>query len=115
MSCIDGFVLAVPNSSQQKFIAHANQADSVFIEHGAGLVRRCTRRQSHRIWPRRECRGRREDRVSLHGMAPARSLRRRFEKDEERRDHDVTRGMQMPFGMDRMVFGGFTRVVTLEK
>ena len=41
MSYIDGFVLAVPTANRQKFIAHATQFDSVFIEHGATRVVEC--------------------------------------------------------------------------
>lgn len=41
MSYIDGFVLAVPTSNKQQFIAHANKADSAFIEYGATRVVEC--------------------------------------------------------------------------
>ena len=34
MSYIDRFVLAVPTANKQKFIAHATQFDSLFIDHG---------------------------------------------------------------------------------
>ena len=37
MSYIDGFVIAVPTASRQKFIDHAERIDSVFIEPGAVL------------------------------------------------------------------------------
>jgi uncharacterized protein YbaA (DUF1428 family) len=35
MSYIDGFVIAVPTGNRQKFIDHAREADSVFLEMGA--------------------------------------------------------------------------------
>ena len=41
MSYIDGFVLAVPTANKQKFIAHATDFDSAFIEHGATRVVEC--------------------------------------------------------------------------
>ena len=41
MSYIDGFVLAVPTANKQKFIDHANEGDSVFIEYGATRVLEC--------------------------------------------------------------------------
>ena len=41
MPYIDGFVIAVPNANRQKFIAHAKDADSVFLEHGATRVLEC--------------------------------------------------------------------------
>jgi uncharacterized protein YbaA (DUF1428 family) len=41
VSYIDGFVIAVPTANKQKFIAHANKGDSVFIDHGATRVVEC--------------------------------------------------------------------------
>jgi uncharacterized protein YbaA (DUF1428 family) len=41
MSYIDGFVIAVPKANKQKFIDHANAADSMFIEMGATRILEC--------------------------------------------------------------------------
>ena len=41
MSYIDGFVIAVPKASWQKFIDHANNVDSMFMEMGALRVIEC--------------------------------------------------------------------------
>lgn len=41
MSYIDGFVIAVPKANRQKFIDHANMADTMFIELGATRVIEC--------------------------------------------------------------------------
>jgi uncharacterized protein YbaA (DUF1428 family) len=41
MSYIDGFVLAVPTANKQKFIDHAIEGDSAFIDHGATRVVEC--------------------------------------------------------------------------
>jgi uncharacterized protein YbaA (DUF1428 family) len=41
MSYIDGFVIACPKANKQKFIDHANNADSMFIEMGALRVIEC--------------------------------------------------------------------------
>ena len=41
MSYIDGFVLAVPTANKQKFIDHAKQLDSMFIELGATRILEC--------------------------------------------------------------------------
>ena len=41
MAYIDGFVIAVPTANKQKFIEHANQGDSVFMEFGATRVLEC--------------------------------------------------------------------------
>jgi uncharacterized protein YbaA (DUF1428 family) len=41
MSYVDGFVLAVPTANKQKFIDHAKQFDSMFIELGATRILEC--------------------------------------------------------------------------
>lgn len=41
MTYIDGFVIAVPKANKQKFIDHANNADSMFMEMGAIRVVEC--------------------------------------------------------------------------
>jgi uncharacterized protein YbaA (DUF1428 family) len=41
MSYIDGFVIAVPTANKEKFIKHANEGDSVFMELGAIRVLEC--------------------------------------------------------------------------
>ncbi len=41
MSYVDGFVIAVPAANKQKFIDHAKQGDSVFMDLGATRVVEC--------------------------------------------------------------------------
>lgn len=41
MPYIDGFVAAVPTANKEKFIAHANSGDSVFLDHGATRILEC--------------------------------------------------------------------------
>ncbi len=41
MAYIDGFVIAVPKANKQKFVDHATNADSMFIEMGALRVIEC--------------------------------------------------------------------------
>lgn len=41
MSYIDGVILAVPTDNKQRFIEHAETADSVFLELGAVRVMEC--------------------------------------------------------------------------
>jgi uncharacterized protein YbaA (DUF1428 family) len=41
MSYIDGFVIAVPTANKDKFIQHANAADSLFMELGATRILEC--------------------------------------------------------------------------
>ncbi len=41
MAYIDGFVIAVPTANKDKFIQHANEADSLFMELGATRILEC--------------------------------------------------------------------------
>lgn len=41
MSYVDGFLAAVPTANREKFIAHAQKGDPVFIEFGALRVVEC--------------------------------------------------------------------------
>ena len=41
MTYVDGFVAAVPTANKQKFIDHAQEGDSVFVEMGATRVLEC--------------------------------------------------------------------------
>src|SRR5690348_9239020 len=38
MAYLDGFVIAVPTANRDKFIAHANKGDSMFIDFGATRI-----------------------------------------------------------------------------
>lgn len=41
MAYIDGFIIAVPTANKEKFIAHCDKGDSIFIEFGATRVVEC--------------------------------------------------------------------------
>ncbi|HVJ36364.1 MAG TPA: DUF1428 domain-containing protein [Stenotrophomonas sp.] len=41
MTYVDGFLAAVPTANREKFIAHAQQGDPIFIEYGALRVIEC--------------------------------------------------------------------------
>ncbi len=41
MAYIDGFVIAVPTDSRERFIEHARKADALFIEQGATRIWEC--------------------------------------------------------------------------
>jgi len=120
MSYIDGFVIAVPTGNRQQFIAHANQVDSAFIDHGATRVveawgddvpdgkltdfRRAMKTEpgenivfSFMEWPSREVCDAAHDKMV---------------KDERMQPPE---GMDWPFDGKRMIFAGFTPVVTLEQ
>ena len=115
MSYVDGCVIAVPTANREQFIRHAKAAAVVFKEHGALNIIECwgddvpqgqvtsfpmavklkedeTVVFSWILWPDRPTRD--------AGMAS-------FMADP--RVHE--QGNQMPFDGQRMVFGGFQRIV----
>ena len=123
MSYIDGFVIAVPKANRQKFIDHANNADSAFMDMGATRVIECWAddvpdgdttdfRKSVKAkddedvvfswieWPDKKTR----DEAMAKMMDP----------DHKDPRMDIEKN-PMPFDGKRMIYGGFKPVVTLEK
>ena len=123
MSYIDGFILAVPKANQQKFIDHANNADSVFIEMGAIRVLECwgddvpegdttdfrkavKAKDDEDVvfswieWPDKETRD-----VAMAKMTDPNNIDPRLDPEKN----------PMPFDGKRMIYGGFKSVVTLGK
>jgi uncharacterized protein YbaA (DUF1428 family) len=121
MPYIDGFVLAVPTASKQKFIDHANLANPYFKEQGAIRILECwaddvpdgkvtdfrkavqakddeTVVFSWVEWPDKATR----DAAMARMMDPAQS--------DERMSQEKN---PMPFDGKRMIFGGFTPVVDI--
>jgi uncharacterized protein YbaA (DUF1428 family) len=123
MAYIDGFVLAVPTASKQKFIDHATKGDSVFMDQGATRILEC--------WGDDVPDGKLTDfRGAVKATAdetivfswvewPDKATRdAAMGKIEELMKTDDRMNPQknpMPFDGARMIYGGFTPVVTLEK
>jgi uncharacterized protein YbaA (DUF1428 family) len=119
MTYIDGFVIACPKANKQKFIDHANNADSMFIEMGAVRVIEC--------WADDVPDGKTTDfRMAVKAEADEDVIFSWIEwPDKETRDkayavmmdpNNVDPRMDpeknpMPFDGKRMIFGGFTPVV----
>jgi uncharacterized protein YbaA (DUF1428 family) len=122
MSYIDGFVIAVPKANKQKFIDHANTADSMFVEMGALRVIECWADDvpdgtvtdfrkavqatddedvifSWIEWPDKETR----DKAYAVMMDP--------DNKDPRMDMEKN---PMPFDGKRMIFGGFAPVVDMK-
>lgn len=121
MSYIQGFVIAVPTARKQDFIAHAEKADAVFLEHGALRVFECwaedvphgqvtdffravEAREDESVvfswieWP---------DRTTCDAMQA---------KMDEITANDPRFSMELnppPFDGKRMIYGGFSPIVTL--
>lgn len=123
MSYIDGFVIAVPTANKKKFVKHANDIDPLFIELGALRVLECwgddvpdgkltdfrravqakddeTVAFSWVEWPDKKTRD--DAMAKMHELM----------KTDPRANPEKN---PMPFDGKRMIFGGFTPVVTLEK
>ncbi|MDB6062836.1 MAG: hypothetical protein JWM78_2939 [Verrucomicrobiaceae bacterium] len=123
MAYIDGFVIAVPTADKDKFIAHAKTIDDIFIELGATRVIEC--------WADDVPKGKVTDfyravqakdgeTVAFSWVEwPDKATRdSAFKKMEELMKTDPRANPEknpMPFDGSRMIFGGFTPVVTLEK
>ena len=117
MAYVDGFVMAVPAANKQKFIDHANQGDAFFIEFGATRVVECwaddvPAGKVTDFFRSVQCK---DDEVVVFSWIewPDKATRDAgMEKmmSDPRMDPAVN---PMPFDGKRMIFGGFTPVVTL--
>jgi len=122
MTYIDGFVIAVPTANRQKFIDHANTGNSVFMELGALRILEC--------WGDEVPEGKQTDfRRAVQATAdetvvfswiewPDKATREAaMARMEEVMKTDTRMSPEhnpMPFDGARMIYGGFTPVVTLE-
>ncbi|WP_232492073.1 DUF1428 domain-containing protein [Novosphingobium kaempferiae] len=123
MTYVEGFVIAVPKANKDKFIAHAEMGDAVFIEHGATRILECWQddvpegkqtdffravecKEDEAVvfswieWPDKETREK--------GMAAVMDAM----NTDPRMDQEKN---PMPFDGMRMIYGGFQPVVMLTK
>lgn len=127
MSYIDGFVIAVPTANRQQFIGHAENADGVFMDLGATRVIEC--------WGddvpdgeltdfRRAVQATTDETVVLSWVEwPDKATRDAamatmtgWMNDPENADPRMDPAKNpLPFDGKRLIFGGFTPVVTLQK
>ena len=119
-SYVQGFVIPVPAGKREDYRRMAEEAWAMFKDYGALRVIEAwdddvSDGESHRLPPRRESRAGREDRVLVHGMAVARAVDAASEKMMKDERMKPPEGAAWPFDPKRMILGGFTRVVTLEK
>jgi uncharacterized protein YbaA (DUF1428 family) len=120
---VDGFVIAVPTANKEKFIEHAKKGDAVFMELGATRILEC--------WG---------DDVPAGKVTDFRGAVKATEEetvvfswiewpDKATRDSGMSKMMEMmktdprmnpetnpmPFDGARLIYGGFSPVVTLQK
>ena len=117
MSYVDGFVIAVPTGNKQKFIDHANEGDSVFMEYGATRVLEC--------WGDDVPAGKQTDfQRSVQAKDDETVVFSWIEwPDKATRDAGMEKVMKdprmnpesnpMPFDGKRMIYGGFQPIVEL--
>jgi uncharacterized protein YbaA (DUF1428 family) len=123
MSYIDGFVIAVPKANKQKFIDHANMADGMFLEMGATRILECwgddvpagTTTDFRMAVKATED----EDVIFSWIEWPDKATRdaamaKMMDPDNQDPRVDSTKN-PMPFDGKRMIYGGFSPVVTMEK
>ncbi len=122
MTYIDGFVIACPTANKQKFIEHANNADSMFMEMGAIRILEC--------WGDDVPDGKTTDfRMAVKAEADENVIFSLIEwPDKETRDKAFAVMMNpdfkdprmdseknpMPFDGKRMIWGGFVPVVDMK-
>lgn len=127
MSYIDGFVIAVPTANRQQFIGHAENADGVFMDLGATRVIEC--------WGddvpdgeltdfRRAVQATADETVVLSWVEwPDKATRDAamatmtgWMNDPDNGDPRMDPAKNpLPFDGKRLIFGGFTPVVMLQK
>lgn len=120
---IDGFLIAVPHANKQKFIEHAKSGDSVFMELGATRVLECWNDDvpNGKVTDFRRAVKANDDEAVVFswiewpdkttrdaGMAKMMELM----KTDPRMNPETN---PMPFDGQRLIFGGFSPVVTLQK
>ena len=122
MTYIDGFVIACPKDSREKFIEHAGLSDQVFLDHGALRVLECWaddvpdgKVTDFRMAVKAE---KNEDVVFSWIEWPDKATRDAAFAKIMAPDYDDPRMDQkknpMPFDGKRMIYGGFTPVVSIE-
>ena len=119
MSYIDGFVLAVPTANKDRFIAHANLGDAVFMDHGATRILEC--------WEEDVPEGKQTDFfgavdakddesvvfswIEWPGKAQRQAVMGRMDEIAKTDDRFNPEKNPMPFDGKRMIYGGFEPIV----
>ena len=117
MSYIDGFVIAVPTANKQKFIQHANDGDSVFVEHGATRILECWGddvQDGKQTDFRRAVNAKEDETVVFSWIEWPDKATRDAGMEKAMKDPRLSpQSNPMPFDGMRMIFGGFAPVVEL--
>jgi uncharacterized protein YbaA (DUF1428 family) len=123
MPYIDGFVIAVPKANKQKFIDHAKKGDSVFTDLGATRILECWGDDvpDGKVTDFRRAVQAKEDETVVFSWIewPDKGTRdKAMSRMDDLMKNDPRMNPQqnpMPFDGKRMIYGGFSPVVTLER
>jgi uncharacterized protein YbaA (DUF1428 family) len=117
MSYIDGFVIAVPTANKEKFIQHANDGDSVFVEHGATRILECWGddvQDGKQTDFRRAVNAKEDETVVFSWIEWPDKATRDAGMEKAMKDPRLSpQSNPMPFDGMRMIYGGFAPVVEL--
>lgn len=117
MPYIDGFVMAVPTANKEKFIQHANDGDSVFVEHGATRVLECWEDDvpdGTQTDFRRAVQAKDDESVVFSWIEWPDKAARDAGMEAAMKDPRLTpENNPMPFDGKRMIYGGFVPVLEL--
>ncbi len=123
MSYIDGFLIAVPTANRQKFIDHANAVDNIFIEQGAIRVVECWGDDvpNGKVTDFRKSVLANEDEsvvfswIEWPDKATRDAANARMEELMKTDDRMNPAKNPMPFDGMRLIYGGFSPVVVMQK
>ena len=117
MTYINGFVIAAPTANKEKFVAHAQRMDAIFMELGALRI--------VEAWGDHVPDGTATDFKRAVQAKPDETVVFSWIEWPDKATHDAAMTKMrtdprmmaepMPFDGKRMIFGGFVPVVTLEK
>jgi predicted enzyme related to lactoylglutathione lyase/uncharacterized protein YbaA (DUF1428 family) len=123
MTYVDGFVIAVPTANKQKFIEHATKGDGVFMDLGAVRILECWGDDvpdGKQTDFKRAVQAKEDETVVFSWVEwPDKATRDaamgRMEELMKTDDRMNPAKNPMPFDGARMIYGGFSSVVTLER
>ena len=123
MAYVDGFLIAVPKANKDKFIEHARKGDSVFMDLGATRIVECWGDDVPEVKVtdfRRAVQANEDETVVFSWVEwPDKATRDAgMAKMMESMDKDPRLNPEtnpMPFDGQRLIYGGFAPVVTLQK
>jgi uncharacterized protein YbaA (DUF1428 family) len=122
-SYIDGFVIAVPKANKEKFVVHAKEGDSVFLELGATRILECWEDDvpNGKLTDFRRAVQATDDEAVVFSWVEWPDKKTRdaamgrigeLMKTDPRMNPETN---PMPFDGKRMIYGGFVPVMTLER